>query len=119
MTLSIRDLPYVESARAVGVPDRTILGRYVFLNALSPVIVQCTFAVPFAVLTEASLSFLGAGVPPEIPTWGNMLQDGQRLITRAWWLSVFPGGALFLTVLALTLLGDGLRDALDPRLRER
>lgn len=119
MALSICALPYIESARAVGLPDMYILRRYVFVNALSPIIVQCTFTMAYAVLAEASLSFLGAGVPPETPTWGNMLQDGQRLITRAWWLSVFPGIALFLTVLTLTLLGDGLRDALDPRLRER
>jgi peptide/nickel transport system permease protein len=119
MTLQLRDLPYVESAKAIGLSDILILGRYILKNALSPVIVQATFTVAYAILAEASLSFLGAGVPPEIPTWGNMLQDGQRLITRAWWLSVFPGVALFLTVLTLTLFGDGLRDALDPRARER
>lgn len=119
MALSIRELPYVESARAIGSSDRSILLRYVFLNSLSPIIVQCTFLVSYAVLTEASLSFLGAGVPADMPTWGNMLQEGQRLITRAWWLSVVPGTALFLTVLTLTLFGDGLRDALDPRMRER
>lgn len=119
MALSIRDLPYVESARSIGVGDARILWRYVFLNSVSPVIVQATFIVAFAILSEAGLSFLGAGVPPEIPTWGNMLQDGQRLIGRAWWLSVFPGVALFLTVLTLTLFGDGLRDAIDPKARER
>ncbi len=119
MTLQIRDLPYVESAKSIGLSDTLILVRYVLKNSLSPVIVQATFTVAYAILAEASLSFLGAGVPPEIPTWGNMLQDGQRLITRAWWLSVFPGVALFLTVLTLTLFGDGLRDALDPRARER
>ena len=119
MALSIRGLPYVESARAIGLGDTRILWRYVFLNSLSPVIVQATFVVAFAILSEAGLSFLGAGVPPEIPTWGNMLQDGQRLVTSAWWLSVFPGVALFLTVLSLTLFGDGLRDALDPGTRGR
>jgi peptide/nickel transport system permease protein len=108
---------YVESARAVGVRDATIMTRYVFANSLSPLIVQCTFIVSYAIIAEASLSFLGAGVPPETPTWGNMLRDGQRLINQAWWLSVFPGSALFLTVLALNLVGDALRDALDPRLR--
>jgi len=118
MTLSIRDLPYVESARAIGATDRTIIWKYVFLNSLSPIIVQCTFTISYAILTEASLSFLGAGVPPETATWGNMLQEGQRLITRAWWVSVFPGTMLFLTLLCLTLFGDGLRDALDPRTRE-
>lgn len=119
LTLSIREMAYVESARSIGAPATLILRRYVFLNALSPVIVQCAFIVAFAILAEAGLSFLGAGVPPEVPTWGNMLQVGQRLISRAWWISVFPGIALFLTILSLTLFGDGLRDALDPRMRER
>ena len=117
--LVTRQQPYVESARAIGARDHLILRRYVFANSLSPLIVQCTFVIAFAIISEASLSFLGAGVPPETPTWGNMLQGGQRLISRAWWLSVFPGVALVLTVLSLNLLGDGLRDALDPRSRER
>jgi peptide/nickel transport system permease protein len=119
MTLVIRELPYVESARCMGVPDRTILWRYVLANAVSPLIVQATFITAYAILAEASLSFLGASINPEIPTWGNMLRDGQRLITTAWWMAVPPGAVLFLTVLACTLLGDSLRDALDPRTRER
>ena len=110
---------YVESARVIGARDPLILRRYIFANSLSPLIVQCTFVVAFAIISEASLSFLGTGVPPEIPTWGNMLRDGQRVMQRAWWLAVFPGTALFLMVLALNLLGDGLRDALDPRSRRR
>lgn len=118
-TLSLRGQPYVESARAIGARDHLILRRYIFANALSPLIVQCTFVVAFAIISEASLSFLGAGVNPETPTWGNMLRDGQRVLQRAWWLSVFPGCALVLTVLTLNLLGDGLRDALDPRARRR
>jgi peptide/nickel transport system permease protein len=118
-TLMLRQQPYVESARAIGLRDRAILRRYIFLNALSPLIVQCTFVIAFAIITEASLSFLGAGVPPETPTWGNMLRDGQRVLQRAWWLAVFPGAALVTMVLALNLLGDGLRDALDPRGRDR
>jgi len=118
-TLSLRGQPYVESARAIGARDHVILRRYIFANALSPLIVQCTFVVAFAIILEASLSFLGAGVNPETPTWGNMLRDGQRVLQRAWWLSVFPGCALVLTVLTLNLLGDGLRDALDPRARRR
>jgi peptide/nickel transport system permease protein len=81
--------------------------------------VQCTFVVAFAIIAEASLSFLGAGVPPEVPTWGSMLSDGRGVINRAWWLVLVPGTLLFLTVLALNLIGDGLRDALDPRSRER
>ncbi len=117
--LVTKQQPYVESARVIGARDPLILRRYVFANSLSPLIVQCTFVVAFAIISEASLSFLGTGVPPEIPTWGNMLRDGQRVMQRAWWLAVFPGTALFFMVLALNLLGDGLRDALDPRSRRR
>jgi peptide/nickel transport system permease protein len=99
--------------------NSTILRKYIFPNALSPLIVQCTFVIAFSIIAEASLSFLGAGVHPETPTWGNMLRDGQRLIQRAWWPAIFPGSALVLLVLSLNLLGDALRDALDPRARER
>lgn len=118
-TLVTRQQPYVESARAIGMKDRAILLRYIYPNGLSPLIVQCTFVVAFAIISEASLSFLGAGVDPETPTWGNMLRDGQRVLQRAWWLAIFPGMALVTTVLALNLLGDGLRDAFDPRARKR
>jgi len=110
---------YVESARCIGLRDRTILLRYIFLNSLSPLIVQCTFIVAFAILAEASLSFLGAGVPAGTATWGNMVSEGQGYIRTAWWIAVFPGTFLFLTVLAINLIGDGLRDSLDPRSRER
>jgi peptide/nickel transport system permease protein len=106
---------YVISARAVGVSDFQILRRYVLANSVSPLIVQCTFVVAYAIIAEASLSFLGAGVDPETATWGNMLRDGQRLIARAWWLWLFPGAVLVVTVLSLNLLGDGLRDVFDPR----
>jgi peptide/nickel transport system permease protein len=118
-TLALRNQPYVESARAIGLRDHEVLRRYVFANALSPLIVQCTFVVAFAIISEASLSFLGAGVEAELPTWGNMLRDGQRLLQRAWWLALFPGAALVTTILTLNLFGDGLRDALDPRSRGR
>jgi peptide/nickel transport system permease protein len=118
-TLVNKRLAYVESARSIGMRDSTILRRYVFMNSLSPLIVQCTFVVAFAILAEASLSFLGAGVPPGIPTWGNMVSEGQAYLQRAWWIAVFPGTLLFLTVLAINLVGDGLRDALDPRSRMR
>jgi peptide/nickel transport system permease protein len=118
-TLVTKQQPYVESARSVGVRDHVILRRYIFANSLSPLIVQCTFIVAFAIISEASLSFLGAGVPPATPTWGNMLREGQQFVQRAWWLAVFPGCALFTLVLALNLFGDGLRDALDPRMRRR
>jgi peptide/nickel transport system permease protein len=116
-TLVTKQQPFVESARSIGMTDSAILLRYVYPNGLSPLIVQCTFVVAFAIISEASLSFLGAGVDPETPTWGNMLRDGQRVLQSAWWLALFPGIALVLTVLTLNLLGDALRDALDPRSR--
>ncbi|MGH9176097.1 MAG: ABC transporter permease [Vicinamibacterales bacterium] len=118
-TLMNRRQPYVESARAIGLRDTTILRRYIFMNSLSPLIVQGTFVVAFGILAEASLSFLGAGVPAQTPTWGSMVSGGQPRLQQAWWISVFPGTFLFLTVLAMNLLGDGLRDALDPRSRRR
>src|SRR4051794_21239624 len=118
-TLVTKQQPYVESARSIGMSDRAILFKYIFPNGISPLIVQCTFVVAYAIISEASLSFLGAGVNPETPTWGNMLRDGQRVLQSAWWLALFPGIALVLTVLTLNLLGDALRDALDPRARER
>ena len=118
-TLVTRQQTYIESARSVGLRDSEIMGKYIFPNGLSPLIVQCTFVVALAIISESSLSFLGAGVPPDQPTWGNMLRDGQSLLQQAWWLSVFPGTALFLLVLALNIVGDGLRDAFDPRSRRR
>jgi peptide/nickel transport system permease protein len=118
-TLVLRQQPYVESARSIGMGNTAILAKYVFPNALSPLIVQCTFVIAFSIIAEASLSFLGAGVDPQTPTWGNMLRDGQRMMQIAWWSAVFPGLAIVLLVLSLNLLGDALRDALDPRIRER
>jgi peptide/nickel transport system permease protein len=118
-TLMNREQPYVESARAIGMRDHTILVRYIFMNSLSPLIVQATFVIAFAILAEASLSFLGAGVPPDTPTWGSMVSSGQPRLQQAWWISVFPGAFLFITVLAFNLIGDGARDALDPRTRKR
>lgn len=118
-TLVIRELPYIESARAIGQTDRRILWNYVLANSISPLIVQCTFIAAYAILAEASLSFLGAGGDPEAPSWGSMLRDGQRLLGPAWWIAVAPGTMLFVTVLSLNLIGDALRDALDPRTRER
>lgn len=119
VTLVNKRQTYVESARSIGLRDVVILRRYVLMNSLSPLIVQCTFVVAFAILAEASLSFLGAGVPPGIATWGNMVAEGQTYLQRAWWMVIFPGTLLFLTVMAINLIGDGLRDALDPRSRER
>ena len=118
-TLMNRQQTYVESARAIGMGDAAILRRYIFMNSLSPLIVQGTFVVAFAILTEAALSYLGAGVPPDTPTWGSIVSSGQPRLQQAWWISVFPGTLLFATVLATNLIGDGLRDALDPRSRKR
>jgi peptide/nickel transport system permease protein len=111
--------PYVESARVIGMRDWPIMWTYILRNSMSPLIVQATFVVAFAILAEASLSFLGAGVPPDVPTWGSMVSAGQPRLQQAWWASVFPGMFLFITVLAINLIGDGLRDALDPRSRRR
>jgi peptide/nickel transport system permease protein len=118
-TLMNREQPYVESARAIGMRDWTIMRRYIFMNSLSPLIVQATFVVAFGILAEASLSYLGAGVPPETPTWGSMVSAGQPRLQQAWWAAVFPGAFLFATLLAINLIGDGLRDAFDPRSRKR
>jgi peptide/nickel transport system permease protein len=110
---------YVESARVIGLGDWPIMWKYILRNSLSPLIVQATFVVAFAILAEASLSFLGAGVPQSVPTWGGMVSAGQARLQQAWWASVFPGIFLFATVLAINLIGDALRDALDPRARDR
>jgi peptide/nickel transport system permease protein len=119
LTLQNRRQQYVESARSIGMRDRDILRKYILANSMSPLIVQATFVIAFGILAEASLSFLGAGVPPQTATWGGMVSGGQARLQQAWWISVFPGSLLFLTVLAMNLLGDGLRDALDPRSRKR
>jgi peptide/nickel transport system permease protein len=118
-TLVLKQQPHVESARSIGLRDHAILLKYIYANSLSPLIVQCTFVIALAIISESSLSFLGAGVPPETPSWGNMLRDGQKLIQTAWWMAIFPGIALVATVLTLNIVGDALRDALDPRARER
>jgi peptide/nickel transport system permease protein len=118
-TLTTKQQAYVESARAIGMSDALILRRYIFMNSLSPLIVQGTFVIAFAILTEASLSFLGAGVPPDTPTWGSIVSSGQPRLQQAWWISVFPGLFLFATVLATNVIGDALRDALDPRSRKQ
>ena len=117
-TLIIRELPYVEAARALGVPTWKIMTRHVLRNLVSPILVQATFIFAYAMLAEASLSFLGVGVSPEIPTWGTMIAGGRQYIGQADWMMLFPGAAIVLTVLSLQLVGDGLRDLLDPRLRK-
>ncbi|MER8580634.1 ABC transporter permease [Mesorhizobium sp. M1423] len=115
-TLVIRELPYVEAARALGVPTPIILVRHVLRNVTSPLLVQATFIFANAILAEAGLSFLGVGISPDIPTWGTMIATGRQYMDQAGWIMMFPGGAIVITVLSLQLVGDGLRDLLDPRL---
>ena len=115
--LSVKDSLYVEAARSMGVRDVTIIVRHVLPNILSPILVQVTLSLAFAILSEAALSFLGIGVEPDIPSWGIMLNNGKAWIEIAWWVGVFPGIAIALAVLGFNILGDGLRDVLDPRLR--
>ncbi|MCP8938302.1 ABC transporter permease [Alsobacter sp. SYSU M60028] len=117
-TLVIRELPYVEAARALGVPTWRILTRHVLRNLVSPILVQGTFIFAYAMLAEAGLSFLGVGVSPEVPTWGTMIAAGRQYVGQADWMTLFPGIAIVLSVLSLQLVGDGLRDLLDPRLRK-
>lgn len=115
--LSLRERDFVQAARALGVKDRRIIFRHILPNGLAPVFVTATLDVATAILVEAGLSFLGFGVQPPAPSWGNILTEGRTYIFDAWWLTLFPGLAILLTVLSFNLLGEGLRDALDPRLR--
>jgi len=115
-TLVARELPYVEAARALGSSSLYVLLRHVLANILSPIIVQATFIFAYAMLAESGLSFLGVGIDPATPTWGAMINEGRLVIDRAPFLVLFPGLAISLTVLSLQLVGDGLRDALDPRI---
>jgi peptide/nickel transport system permease protein len=118
LTLEIMENTYVEAARALGVPSWRILTRYIILNALSPIIVQASFTFAFCIIAVASLDFLGVGVPPYIPSWGGIVSEGRTYLTRAPWIMTFPGLAIVITTLSLNLVGDALRDALDPRLRK-
>lgn len=117
--LTVVETPFVEAAHALGGRDARMIFIHVLPNCLSPVIVQATFTFAYAVQTEAALSFLGAGVPPSIPSWGVMLSEATSYMTRAPWTTIYPGIAVALTVLALNALGDGIRDLLDPRARRR
>jgi peptide/nickel transport system permease protein len=117
-TLVIRELPYVEAARALWVPTWRIMTRHVLRNLVSPILVQGTFIFAYAMLAEAGLSFLGLGVSPEVPTWGTMIAAGRQYIGQADWMTLFPGIAIILSVLSLQMVGDGFRDLLDPRLRK-
>jgi peptide/nickel transport system permease protein len=116
-TLSIRELDYVLAARAMGAKPSRIMWQHVWPNVASPVIVQASILVAAAIILEAGLSFLGLGVQPPTPAWGSMLRAGYPFLLTSLWPSVFPGLAIFITVLAFNLLGDGLQQALDPQLR--
>ncbi len=115
--LSLKEKEFVKAARSSGTRDLTIMRRHIFPNVLSPLLVLGTVRVANIIIWESGLSFLGMGVPPPWPTWGRMLAEGRVYITDAWWLVTLPGVAIMVTILAINLLGDGLRDALDPRLR--
>lgn len=114
--LSLRERDFILAARAIGASDLRIILCHILPNALSPVLVSATLGVAGAILTESALSFLGIGVPPPTPSWGNILTSGKDYIEFAWWLTLFPGLAITITVLAYYLVGEGIRDALDPRL---
>ncbi len=114
--LSLKEREFVTAARALGASDRRIIFKHILPNALAPVVVAATLGVAGAILTESALSFLGIGVQPPTPSWGNILTSGKAYIDLVWWLSLFPGMAILITVLGYTLLGEGLKDALNPRL---
>ena len=116
VVLTIREQPYVEAAISVGARLPKILLRHILPNTLAPLIVQATYVCASAMITEAILSFLGAGTPPDIPSWGNVISEGRQYFQRAPWIIFFPGVFLTITVLAVNILGDGLRDGLDPRI---
>ena len=116
--LTLREREFVQAARALGAKDGRIIFRHLLPNALAPVMVSATLGVAGAILTESALSFLGLGVQPPTPSWGNILTAGKDNIEIAWWLSVFPGLAILITVMGYNLLGEGIREAIDPRLKE-
>ena len=119
IVLSVREEPYVEAAISVATPTMKILRKHILPNTIPPLIVQATYVCASAMLTEAILSFLGAGTPPEVPSWGNMMSEGRLFLPLAPGIVLFPGIALALTILAVNVLGDGLRDKLDPKLARR
>ena len=116
--LSLKEREYVTAAHSLGAGDMRIIFRHILPNGLAPILVSLTLGVAGAILTESGLSFLGLGVQPPEPSWGNILTQGKASIEIAWWLSLFPGLAILITVLGYNLLGEGIRDALDPRLRK-
>ncbi len=116
--LSLREKDYVEAARSIGVPSGRIMFQQILPNALGPIIVAVTFGIPFAILVEAFLSFIGIGTPPPVPSWGGMIADAKPQLRSEYWLVLFPSLALAITLFAFNFFGDGLRDALDPRSRK-
>jgi len=117
-TLSIRETTFIEAAKALGVSSHRILLRHIAVNLLSPVIVQATFTFAFSIMEVAALNFLGVGIPPNVASWGGMMNEGRMYLTRASWIILFPGLFLALSVLSFNLIGDAIRDRLDPKLRE-
>jgi peptide/nickel transport system permease protein len=116
VVLTVREEPYVEAAIGVGTPLPVLLVRHILPNTLAPLIVQATYVCAAAILTEAILSFLGAGIPTEVPSWGNIMAEGRQSFQIAPWVILFPGLCVAVAVLAINILGDGLRDTLDPRI---
>ena len=113
--LSLREREFIESSRAIGLPDHLIIWRHLIPNALSPVLVSATLMVGGMIMAEAGLSFLGIGIRPPTPSWGNMISEGQEAVFTGWWIAFFPGLLLTITILSFNLLADGLRDALDTK----
>jgi peptide/nickel transport system permease protein len=116
-TLTVKDNAYIEAARSIGVGDFMTILRHILPNIMAPLIVQTTLSFGFAIRSEAALSFLGLGVQPDVPSWGIMLNEGKEWLELGWWIAFFPGLAATLAILSFNVLGDGLRDALDPKLR--
>lgn len=115
--MTIRNEEFVEAARALGANNTRILFRHIIPNSIAPLLVQVTICIAGAILSIASLSFIGLGAQPPTPEWGSMLSAGRQYIRSAWWICVFPGLAIMISILSLNMLGDGLRDALDPKLK--
>jgi peptide/nickel transport system permease protein len=113
----VRNEEFVEAARAIGATDTRILFRHIFPNTVAPLIVETTLSLAFAILAEAALSFFGLGTQPPDPSWGRMLSEGRAYFRQSFWMGIFPGLAIMLTVMGFNFLGDGLRDVLDPRLK--
>ncbi|MCL4744372.1 MAG: ABC transporter permease [Burkholderiaceae bacterium] len=119
VVLTVRGLPYIEAAVASGTRSHLIMARHILPNTVAPLVVQATYVCASAILTEAGLSFLGAGTPPEVPSWGNIISQGRTYFQLSPWIIFFPGAMLAIAVLAINLVGDGLRDTLDPRIARR